>query len=269
VSHQGFRTAAALSFYAILSMAPLLVLLLTIAGTRLDRETVGRQLKADVGRIGGREASDVAESIIGHANKPPPGRLTLILGFVTLIFGATGVFNQLQDSLNLIWGVESAPGRGIADFIRVRLTSLVMVLGVVCLLLIFPLLTAAVTVLNAHLVGNVPLIARAWHILSLIASTLIMTGVFATIFKVLPYVKIKWSDVWVSAAATAVMFTVGQFLIGLYLGYSGVGSAYGAAGSVVVILIWVYYSALIMFLGAEFAHTFAHRYGSHACGRSD
>lgn len=262
--HHAFSLAAAMSFYTILSMAPLVVLLLTVAGTRLDRESVGLQLVANVNRIAGGDAADVAQTIVEHAKKPPPGRLTMILGSITLLFGATGMFNQLQDSLNFIWGVRRSPGRGLMHFLRARLTSLAMVVTVGCLLLLLPLLTAAIAVVNTHLVGKVPQIARVWQSLSLLASILILTVVFATTFKVLPYVKIKWSDVWVSAAATAVMFTAGQFFIGLYVGYSGLGSAYGAAGSLVVLLVWMHYSTLILLLGAEFTHTFAILYGSHS-----
>lgn len=260
--HEAFRLAAATSFYAALSMAPLVLLLLTMAGTWLDREAVGKQLVADVGRVAGEEAADVAQTIVSHANKPPPDRITMILGFAALIFGASGVFNQLQYSLNLIWGVKSKPGHGVMRFLRARLISLVMVATIGCILLILPLLTAIVAVLNSHLVGSVPQIARLWHYVSLLASTLILTAFFATVFKVLPNVKIKLSDVWVGAAATAVMFTIGQYLIGLYLGYSSVGSAYGAAGSLVIFLVWLYYSALILFLGAEFAHAYARHFGS-------
>lgn len=262
--HEGFRLAAATSFYAALSMAPLVLLLLTMAGTWLDQEAVGKQLVAEVGRVAGAEAADVAQSIVSHANKPPPDRITMILGIAALIFGATGVFSQLQYSLNYIWGVKSEPGHGVMRFLRTRLISLVIVAAIGCILLILPLLTALVAVVNSHLVGNVPQIAKVWQYLSLLATTLVQAAVFATIFKALPNVKIKWSDVWVGAAATAVMFTIGQFFIGLYLGYSSVGSAYGAAGSLVVFLVWLYYSALIMFLGAEFAHAYAHHFGSQA-----
>lgn len=262
--HQAYSLAAAMSFYAILSIAPVIVLLLTVAGAHLDREKIGQDVVAEVGMIAGNEAAKVAETIVMNASKPPPDRLTMILGFAILIWGATGVFNQLQDSLNFIWGVHRIPGRGLIHFVRARLTSIVMVFGVGFILLVLPLLTAVLTAINGHLVGKVPRIEEMWQYSSVLVSTLVLTLVFAAIFKLLPYVKIKWSDVWASAVGTAILITLGQYLIGVYLGYSGLISAYGAAGSLVVLLIWVYYSALIMFLGAEYSCIYARRFGSQA-----
>ncbi len=262
--HNVYCLAAAMSFYAILSMAPILVLLLSLAGTVLDRETVARDVVTEVELFAGKEGAEVARTIIDNAHKPSLGKTTLIIGIAILIFGAMGVFGQLQDALNLIWEVESPPGLGLVTYVRKRLTSLILVLCVGVLLLISPVLTAVVTLMNAHLVGRVPQIAEIWQYLHLLASVVIMGLVFAAIFKLLPYVRIKWRDVWAGAAATAVLFALGQYLIGLYLGYSGLGSAFGAAGSLVVLLLWLYYSCLIMFFGAEFTHVFAIHYGSHA-----
>ncbi len=263
-SHHGFGLAAAMSFYAILSLAPLVVLLLSISGTVLDRATVGRELVRQVRDLMGQHAADVTRTIVEHANKLPPSGIALFVGVAMLVFGATGMFTQLQDSLNLIWRVESAPGFGVTRFLRKRLTALIMVLCVETILLTSPVLLTIVTVINARLVGRVPQIAQVWQWLYFLVSIVIITLVFAAIFKVLPHTYVWWSDVWVGAAGAAVMFTIGQFLIGTYLGHSGIASVYGAAGSLVGLLVWIYYSALIMFLGAQFTQVFAHQYGSRA-----
>lgn len=262
--HNVFCLAAALSFYAILSMAPLLVLLLSMAGTVLDRESIGRDVVVEVESLAGREAAEVAQTIVNQAYEPPPGKITVMLGIGILVVGAIGVFSQLQDALNLIWEVPGPPGLGLLSYVRKKVTSLVMALIVGTLLLISPLLTAVVTVVNAHLVGRVPQVAQLWQFLHFLVSALIMALIFSAIFKFVPHVPIKWRDVWAGAAATSLMFVLGQFLIGVYLGYSGLGSAYGAAGSLILLLLWVYYSSLLMFLGAEFTHVFARHYGSHA-----
>jgi len=263
-TNHGFGLAAAMSFYAILSLAPLVVLLLWIAGFLVDREAVSRELVAHVQDVMGTHAAEVTRTIVEHGGKPLPGGSAMIVGIGMLIFGATGMFTQLQDSLNLIWKVESAPGRSVWRFLRTRLTALIMVVCVESLLLISPAMTTLVTLVNARLVGRVPAIAEIWQWLHLLASIVVITLVFAALFKILPHIKVWWSDVWVAAAGSALMFTLGQFVIGRYLAFSGVASIYGAAGSLVALLIWVYYSSLILFLGAQFTQVHAFRFGSRA-----
>jgi len=194
--------------------------------------------------------------MIASAWQPATGRWSLAVGVVMLLFGASGVFGQLQDALNTIWEVQPDPHRGIWGTVRDRFFSFVMVLGTGFLLLVSLLVSAAVGALTDRL-------GAAGPATSLLASLLLATGLFAAIFKVLPDAQVRWRDVWVGAAATALLFAVGKELLGLYLGRSSVSSSYGAAGSVLVLLLWVYYAAQILFLGAEFTQVWANRFGGH------
>jgi membrane protein len=188
------------------------------------------------------------------------GLLATIIGLATLLFGASGVFGELQDSLNTIWGVKPRPGRGVRDIVRDRFASFTMVMGIAFLLLVSLVLTAAIAALGTMLDSAG---AASWlHSVNALASFGIVTLLFAAMYKYVPDVRIEWRDVWIGAAVTSLLFTAGKFAIGLYLGRSGVASAYGAAGSFAVLLVWVYYSAQILFLGAEFTKVYAATYGS-------
>jgi membrane protein len=196
------------------------------------------------------------------SSKPRTGMISTVVGIVALVFGAGGVVGQLQSSLNRIWGVTAKPGRGIWDFVRERFVSLAMVLGVGFLLLVSLVITAILTHLSLYigiLIGGAAVIA---YVLDIVVSFGFVTVLFAMIYKFLPDVRIRWTDVWIGAALTSVLFTLGKFLIGFYLGTSGVTSAFGAAGSLITVLLWVYYSSLIFFFGAEFTQIYASRYGS-------
>jgi membrane protein len=196
------------------------------------------------------------------SNKPKTGTISTIIGVVALIFGAGGVVGQLQTSLNKIWGVTPKEGRGIWGFVRERFISFAMVLGIGFLLLVSLVVSAVLsgfTQWMGSLVGGAAVIA---HTLDLVVSFVFVTILFAMIYKYLPDAKIQWRDVLVGAALTSLLFTIGKFAIGLYLGTSGVTSAFGAAGSLITVLVWVYYSSLIFFLGAEFTQVYASRYGS-------
>ena len=182
---------------------------------------------------------------------------------MTLLFGASGVFGQLQASLNAIWGVQPKPGRGILGIIQDRILSFGFILVVGFLLLVSLLLTAAIALVGEWFGGMVPGIEILALILNSVLSLVVITLLFAMIFKFLPDAKIAWHDVWIGAFITAALFTVGKFALGLYLGKSGVSSSYGAAGSLIVLLLWVYYSAQILLFGAEFTQVYANRFGSH------
>jgi len=204
--------------------------------------------------------------MIETASRPTTGWTATLIGSVTLLFGALGVFGELQNSLNTIWEVKPKPATGFLDgvkrFIIKRLTSFTMVLGIGFLLLASLVISAAVSALGEYIGARWPLADFWLQFINFIVSFVVITLLFAMIFKFLPEIKIAWKDVWLGAAVTSALFSVGKFLIGLYLGRSQVGTAFGAAGSLAILLIWIYYSAQILFFGAEFTQVYANRYGS-------
>ncbi|HXG64903.1 MAG TPA: YihY/virulence factor BrkB family protein [Blastocatellia bacterium] len=256
------RLAAALAYYTAISLAPLLITLIAIVGFVLGQEAAQGQIAGQMQALVGDQSAQAIQEIIAHAHRTDTGILAAVIGVATLLFGASGVFGALQDGLNTIWEVQPKPGRGIWGIIKDRFLSLTMVLGVGFLLLVSLLLSAALAALGKYFEGLLPLPAFVWQAANLVISFGVITLLFALIYKILPDVEIAWGDVWVGAAITSLLFTIGKFLIGLYLGRSTIGSTYGAAGSLVVILIWIYYSAQILFFGAEFTQVYANQYGS-------
>lgn len=260
------RLAAALAYYTTFSLAPLLVLIIAIAGLVGGREAAQTQTMSQVQDLLGVEGREFVQGMIESASKPSTGVAATIIGTVTLLFGALGVFGELQNSLNTIWEVKPKPARGLVDgvrrFIVRRLLSFTMVLGIGFLLLASLVLSATISAL-AEYIGRRWTLADFWlELINFIISFLVVTALFAMIFKFLPEIKIAWKDVWLGAAVTSVLFSLGKFLIGLYLGRSEVGNTFGAAGSLAILLIWIYYSAQILFFGAEFTQVYANRYGS-------
>ena len=254
------RMSAALAYYTVLSVAPLLVIALAIAGLVFERQAVQGAVVEQLGGLVGPEGAKAIQSMIANASNPGSGITALVIGAVVLLFGASGVFAELQDALNTIWGVQPKPGRAVATILRERFLSFGMVLGTCFLLLVSLVVSAALAALTGLVgLGRGGVIGQ---VLTFCISFAVITLLFAMIFKVLPDVKIGWGDVWVGAAATAFLFTVGKLLIGLYLGHASVGSAYGAAGSLVVFVVWVYYSAQIVYFGAEFTKAYANHFGS-------
>ena len=253
---------AALAYYTIFSLAPLLLIVIGVAGLVWGREAVQGQLVAQLQGLVGPQGGQAIQTIVANAGKHGNGVLATIVGVVTILFGATGVFVQLQNALNRVWSVEAKPGKGLWSFIRTRLISFGMVLGIGFLLLVSLVLSAAVAALNTWAIGMMPGVEVLVQILTFLVSFALTTLLIAMIYKVLPDVEIAWRDVWIGAATTALLFTVGKFLIGLYLAKSSVASTYGAAGSLVILLLWIYYSSQILFLGAEFTEVYASRYGS-------
>lgn len=254
--------AAALAYYTLLSIAPLIVLAVAIAGFAFGEEAARGQIAEQIGGLVGAQAGEAIEAIARNANAPKTGTLSAIVGVIVLLFGASGVFGELQTSLNAIWNVEPKPGRGIAGIIKDRFASFTMVLGVAFLLLVSTVLSAAIASLGRFLEGALPGGETLWTVLNIAISLGIITVLFALIYKVIPDAKIHWHDVWIGAFATAALFTIGKLLVGLYLGKSTFVSSYGAAGSVVALVVWVYYSSQIVFLGAEFTQVYARRFGS-------
>lgn len=263
VEAEPFQLAAALSYYTLFSLAPLLLIAIGVAGLVFGREAAQNQIVETLqGMIGQDSAKAVQEMIQASSEKPKTGLLSTVVGFVALLFGAGGVVGQLQTSLNKMWEVTPKPGQGIWGFLRQRFFSFAMVLAIGFLLLVSLVVTAVLssfTAMVGSLLGDATFVA---HAIDILVSFGFVTLLFALIYKYVPDVEIQWRDVWVGAALTSILFTVGKYLIGLYIGTSGVGSTFGAAGSLITILVWVYYSSLIFFLGAEFTRVYATQYGS-------
>ncbi len=263
VEAEPFQLAAALSYYTLFSLAPLLLIAIGVAGLVFGREAAQNQIVETLqGMIGQDSAKAVQEMIQASSEKPKTGMLSTIIGFVALLFGAGGVVGQLQTSLNKMWEVTPKPGQGIWGFLRQRFFSFAMVLAIGFLLLVSLVVTAVLSSFTSMLtsfLGDATFVA---HAIDILVSFGFVTLLFALIYKYVPDVEIQWRDVWVGAALTSILFTVGKYLIGLYIGTSGVSSTFGAAGSLITILVWVYYSSLIFFLGAEFTRVYATQYGS-------
>ena len=257
---EAMTLAASLAFYMALSFAPLTLLLIrlgSLLGPRAEEELVRQVVE-----LLGQEAGGVVETIIENAHAHPnEGALAGVLGIGVLIFSATSVFAQLQTALNHVWDVRAKPGNGVWSWLRKRLLSAGM-LGVVGLLLLVSLtLSTMLSLLASTAADRLPGADALWMVLNMVVSLALFAAVFAAIFRFLPDARIAWRDVVFGAVVTAVLFSIGKLLIGVYLGRQAVGSAYGAAGSLLVLLVWVYYSAMLVFFGAELTQSFAARRG--------
>lgn len=259
------QLGAAMAFYSVLSIAPLLVITIAIASFVYDEADAKHQIASQMQELMGPEGAEAVTSLIENAQKPRTGTIAALLGLATLLFGASGVFGQLQDAMNTIWEVEPKP-LGFWGYLRARFLSFTMVLGTGFLLLASLVLSAWLSSMSDLLAAQLGGLATLTHIANVVISFAVITVLFALIFRVLPDTNVAWRDVWVGAIVTALLFTIGKYLIGLYLGTSSVGSAYGAAGSLVVLVVWIYYSAQILFFGAELTQVYARRYGSRAIG---
>jgi membrane protein len=257
------RLGAALAFYTLFAIAPLFVIVLAIAGLWFGEEAARRELFSQISGLVGSDGGEAIQALVSAAHKPKTGAWATVIAVATLFVGATGVFVELQDALNSVWGVRRVPGRGLRNFIKDRLLSFALVIGIGFLLLVSLVLSAGFSALGKFMVGLLPAQATIWQGINFVVSFGVITLLFAMIFKVLPDVKIAWRDVWIGAILTALLFNLGKLLVGLYLGRSGVTSAYGAAGSLVIVLLWVYYSAQILFFGAKFTQIYSNRYGLH------
>ena len=244
--------AAALSFYTLLSLAPLVLIVVALAGLLFGHEAVAGRIVVEMRGLVGEAGAEVIQTVLRESSSPGKGVVSLAIGIATLVFGATTVFAELQSALNKIWDVEADPDRGkFWSFVRTRLLSLAMVVGIGFLLLVSLLVSAGISGVGEWLEGRWALSAAIWQAINLVVSLGIVTLLFAMVFKLMPDAKLAWKDVWFGAFVTAALFTVGKYLIGLYLGHASLGSSYGAAGSVVVLMVWVYYASIIVFLGAE------------------
>jgi len=261
-AHNAPSLAAALSYYTIFSIAPLLIVLISVAGLLFGQDAVRGELVTQISGLVGPDGAKAIEDLIANASRPASGVLASLLGIAVIIFGAVGVLVALQDALNTIWEVPPNPDAGIGDAIRHRFGSLLLVLAIGFVLLVSLVISAVLAAANSYFTALIPGNEVVWMIINFIVALGVVTLLFAVMLKFLPNVQIPWSDVWVGAAATAILFSNGKTVVGLYLGQSGIGSTYGAAGSLVIVLVWVYYSAQIFFLGAELTRVYAQRHGS-------
>jgi membrane protein len=255
------RLAASLAYYTLLSLSPLLILAVAMVGLVFGEDAARGQIAEQLQQVFGAQAGEAIQAMIANSNKPDSGILSSIVGMVVLLFGASGVFGELQDSLNTIWEVAPRPGRGILGIVKDRFLSFTMVLGVAFLLLVSLVISAGLAAIGNWL-SSFAGVEWLWQIVNFIVSLGLVSLLFALVFKVIPDVKVRWRDVWLGALVTGALFTLGKFLIGLYVGKAGVASPYGAAGSLVVIVVWVFYSAHILFIGAEFTQVHTRAMGA-------
>ena len=254
------QLAASLAFYTIFSLAPVLIIAVAIVSLIFGGESAREQVTSQVWAFAGPVAADVVEVVLEQSRRSSP--LATVVGLVTILIGSTAAFVNLHETLNKIWGITSRPGKAVELFFKRRLLSFIMVLAISVLLLAIVALSAVVFGATQWLQEHLGLSSWVLQSVNLVVSFAVVTVSFAVIYKVLPDVEIAWRHVWVGAAATALLFTGGKQLIGLYLAKGTVGSAYGAAGSYVVFLVWVYYSAQVFLLGAEFTQVYVRARGS-------
>jgi membrane protein len=259
-----FSQGAALSYYTFFAIAPLFVIALAVAGFWFGEEAARKELFGQLNQLVGKEGGDAIQSVVTAASKSQAGVWATVLAGGTLVVAAMGVFVQLQNSLNKIWKVTPKLGTGLRNFIRHRMLSFAMVLGVGFLLLVSLICSASLAALGNFIGDYVTGKEVFLKTLNFAISLGIITVLFTMIFKFLPDVKIAWRDVWLGGFITALLFNLGKFLIGIYLGRSTLASVYGTMGSLVVMLVWVYYSAQILFFGAQFTFVYTNKFGAKA-----
>ena len=253
---------AALAYYTLFSLAPLLLIVISVAGLVFGPDAARGEIFGQIQGLVGAPGAAAVQQLLESINHPASGLLATLLGLVLMLVGATTVFAELQNTLDRIWRAPARPPGGVWRLLRARVLSFGLILGLGFLLIVSLVFSAAVSVLQTWWL---PLFGQAAQLLNVFNTAFLfalMTLMFALIYKVMPRVRIEWSDVWVGAVVTATLFTVGRLLIGLYLAAGSVASGFGAAGSLVVVLVWVYYSAQIFLLGAEFTWAYAHLLGS-------
>ena len=259
---QAPRLAAALAYYTVFSLAPVLVIVVAVAGLAFGADQVRTGIMEQVRGMLGDEGALLVRGMLEAAARPKESVVAIGIAFATMVLGASGLFAQLQDALNTVWEVKPKQGRGVMGVLKDRFLSFSMVLGVGFLLLVSLVLAAALQAVQSFAEGRLAALAPVFQGVGLVVDLAFTTVLFAMLFKFLPDVKLKWSDVWTGAIVTAVLFALGKFALGAYIGRGAVGSAYGAAGSLAIVLIWVYYSAQILLFGAEVTQAYAKQRGS-------
>jgi membrane protein len=256
---KAMKLAASLSYYTAFSLAPLLVIVVALLSFIYGQQAAEGQVARELRLLIGGPAAQATQEIVKSASQRGGGVMATIVSVIILIFGASAVFGELQDSMNIVWEVQPKPDRGIKDVIKDRFFSMTMVFGIVFLLLVSLIISTLISTLSARWTSQAHWVARG---IDLIMSVGIVAVLFAMLFKFLPDAKIRWRDVWLGGILTSVLFTIGKYLLTLYLSKTSTMSAYGATGSFAALLIWVYYSAQILFFGAEFTQVYSRQYGS-------
>ena len=254
------RLGASLAYYTLFALSPVLLVATAIAGVVFGPDAVRGEIVGQIQGLVGRQGAEAVQAMLESAAKPSASVPATIIGLITFFLGATGAFLELQTALNAIWRVKPRPGVSVRDFLMQRLISFGLVVGVGFLLLVSLLVSAGLSALSSYLGARYPALTAVWEAANVLVSLFVITLLFAMVYKILPDVRLRWRDVWVGALVTAGFFTIGKQLIGLYLGTSSVASSYGAAGSVVVLLVWVYYSSQVVLLGAEFTRFYVERF---------
>jgi membrane protein len=255
--HHAPRLGAALAYYTVLSLAPLLVVIVAVAGFAFGENAVRGQVYSEFKDLMGDRGAAIVQTLLKAAYRPGTGITASVLGFFTLLLGASGVFMELRDTLNYIWDAPSSGGFGVKNFLKYRFFSFAMVLGIGFLLMVSLVMSAIIQAAGDWLTSYLPVPAPVLEGINFLVTFIATTILFALMYRVIPEVHVDWEDVAIGSVITAALFAAGKFLIALYLGKAGVGSAYGAAGSLVVILVWVYYSSQIFLYGAEVTRTYA------------
>jgi membrane protein len=264
---RAMRFSAALAYYAIFAMAPLVIIAISVAGLLFGQQAARGQIFEQIAWLVGAKGAVEIQSIIEASSNTPKSLFATMIAVVTLLVGASGVFGQLKDALNSIWGVQLKPGAGFSATIKEYVLSFSMVLAVGFLLIISLLASTVLHAINNYMTGLLPLPSFVGPVAGII-SIVLLAVLFALIYKVLPDVEIGWRDVWIGAGVTSIFFTLGKGLIGLYLGTSSIASSFGGAGALILILVWIYYSTTIFLFGAEFTKVYAMKYGSGICPNS-
>ena len=255
-SQNALEWGAALAYYTVFSIAPLLIIALTLVGFVYKGNSLP-QIHTQISKLAGQNAADAITSAIESVRTSKHGTIANVISLVLLLIGASSVFGQLQTTLNRVWGVQPKPGHFWKDLFMQRLISFAMIIGISFLMLVSLLISALLVAITGYFDYLLPGASALWHLLDAGVSFAIVVLLFASIYKIVPDVQIDWKDVWTGAVFTAVLFVAGKAAIAFYLGRSGIGSAYGAAGSILIILAWVYYSSQILFFGAEFMKLYA------------
>jgi membrane protein len=264
IEHRAQRLGASLAFYTTLALAPLSMITIAVAGYFYGDEAARGGIVNQIEHLVGKDGAIAIEALIQKASEPHESRWATFISIALLLFGATGVFAELKDSLDTIWEVKRKPGLGIWLIVKTQLLAFAVVVGTGFLLLVSLLLTAMLTAFTHWAARWLPMPVWTAYFLDLLVSFLVITFLFALIFKLLPDVTVSWKDVWIGAIFTAVLFMIGKFVIGVYIGRASIGSVYGAAGSLVVVLVWTYYSSQILFFGAELIRAYAKYFRSYA-----
>ena len=263
VDDGAMRLSSSLAYYAIFSLAPLLVILISMAGLIFGEEAARGELSHQIAVIAGAGAGEAIQAAVqSSATQKSAGVMATVISTALLLFGASTVFAELKDALNSIWGVVVKPGRPFFTLVHDRFFSFSIVLAIGFLLLVSLVISILLAALGNYMSGRFELPSAVWQIWDFAISLVVVSGLFAMIFKLLPNVRLRWRDVWLGAAATSLLFTIGKLVIGYYLATSTIASSFGAAGSVVIVLAWIYYSACILFFGAEITKIYARRFGS-------